>query len=296
VTTPEPGAVLELAEHTLYAIACPYELDGRVSSHPVDARGWSTMLCYVFLEDDGAVLLNTGYSVHEEALVQRLHDLVGDRDLSLLIARVEFPSMCNARPIAARLRVTTVWQRVVADAASFLSFRPEFPGADNPLSSVETHVMTGNQVIPVGSRSGRKLDVFSPQLRLLPCSWVYDEATQTLFTGDLFGWVPRSSPEGPWVVDDVADDPTTHEIVEDHLLRNRYWWAAGANTEPLRQGLADLFDRFAVTAIAPDNGCVLKGVGVVAHQLSLLDAVLEQAARMPSRGLEAARWSLVGGA
>jgi hypothetical protein len=295
VKTVETGAVLELAKHALYAIASPYELDGRVSSHPVSARGWSTMLCYVFLEDDGAVLLNTGYSVHEEALVRHLADLVGDRDLSLLIARVEFPSMCNARPIADRLRVSTVWQRVVSDAASFLSFRPEFSGVHNPLSGVDTRLMTGNQVVPEGARSGRKLDVFSPQLRLLPCSWVYDEAMQTLFSGDLFGWVSRSSPEGPWVVDDAGDDPTTHELVADHLLRNRYWWAAGANTEPLRRGLADLFDRFVVTTIAPDNGCVLQGAGVVAQQLSLLDAVLEEAARMPSRGLEAAHWSLAGG-
>jgi hypothetical protein len=262
VTTVDECAVLELVEGKLYAIAGPYELDGRVSSHPVGARGWSTMLCYLFLEDDGAVLLNTGYSAHEEALIQPLRDLVGDRDLSLLIARVEFPSMCNARP----------------------------------LSSVETRLMTGSQVVTVGSRSGRKLDVFSPQLRLLPCSWVYDEATQTLFSGDLFGWVSRSSREGPWVVDSVADDPTTHEIVANHLLRNRYWWAAGANTGPLLQGLTDLFDRFVVTTVAPDNGCVLKGVDVVARQRALLDDVLEQAADMPSHGLEAAQWSLVAGA
>src|SRR5262245_3912194 len=86
----------------VFGLVNTYELDGRPSSHPIEARGYTTMNCYLVLEGDRAVLINTGYSVHDEALQAQLEALMGDRPLDLVLPRVEFPSFCNARSIADR--------------------------------------------------------------------------------------------------------------------------------------------------------------------------------------------------
>jgi hypothetical protein len=67
--SPASGRILPISSERLVALVHPYELDGRVSSHPLDERGFSTMNCYLFLEDEHALLYSTGYSVHEQALM-----------------------------------------------------------------------------------------------------------------------------------------------------------------------------------------------------------------------------------
>jgi hypothetical protein len=231
-----PDNIRSFANGKLFALANPYRLDGRVGSHPTDARGWSAMQCYLFVEDDRALLLNTGYSVHQDVLLAQLEPLVGDRPLDLLIARVEFLSMCNARPIADRFDVENVWLKARYDASTFLNFRPEFEQSADGLRDVRTRIIHGDVVVPIDATSRRQLRVFQPELRLLPCSWVYDEATQTLFSGDIFGWTTRDSPDGPWWLDGNEADTISSDLVADFLLRNRYWWLAGAAIDPLRRG------------------------------------------------------------
>lgn len=121
--------VIALADGRLYALVHPYELDGRPSSHPVGVRGWSTMNCYLLIEPDRAVLYSTGYTVHEAALLAQLDELVEDRPLSLIIARIEFPAMCNARPIAQRFAVDTIYQPSQEKPHQYLNIRPESEGA-----------------------------------------------------------------------------------------------------------------------------------------------------------------------
>ena len=109
--------------------------------------------------------------------------------------------------------------------------------------------------------------------------------------GDVFSWVWHDSPDGPWLLDGESGDPTTPERIEEFLLRNRYWWLAGADTQPFREALADLFERYPVEVIAPDHGCVLARDAVERH-FRMLDEVLESAADLPSIGLGAGRWSV----
>jgi len=286
------GTVLPVAGERLFALSHPYELDGRVGTHPLEARGWSAAHCYVFVENERALLLNTGYSAHQEALLAQLDGIVGGRTLSLMIPRPEFISMCNARPVADRFTVDTVWLKGRFDASDLLNFRPEFGPADDGLKAAQTHLLERGVPVPVDPAAGGGLEVISPELRLLPCSWSYDEATRTLFTGDIFGWVTRESRDGPWSVDGTDGDPTTSEDVEQFLVRNRYWWLAGADTEPLRRSLADLFERLEIATIAPDTGCLLLGHAVVDRHYELLDTALARAGRSRSVGVEAGRWRL----
>src|SRR5262249_39489131 len=135
---------------------------------------------------------------------------------------------------------------------------------DDGLRDVELVMIATGASVGIGG-AGRRLEIVLPELRLLPCSWGYDEETRTLLTGDIFSWVWWDRPDGPWVLDDGVEDPTTPERLEAFLLHGRYWWLAGADTAPLRRGLADLFERYRIDAIGPDHGCILRGAAVARH-------------------------------
>lgn len=274
-----PGAAILDTDGTgrAYALVNAYALDGRVSSHPVTAHGWTTMNCYALVEADAALLFSTGYSIHQDSLLEQLRTVVGARPLSLVIPRVEFAAMCNARPIADAFDVRACYQRFRIPPARFLNFRPQFASPQDGLRRVVARNLSASEPIAVGSRSSRSLLVLFPQLRILPCNWAYDAATRTLFTGDIFSWVWHADQSGPWRLAGAADDPTTANHVRDFLVNNRYWWLAGAVTGSLRRSLSEVFDGLDVRTIAPDHGAILQDDAIVRHY-ELLDTAL--------RGLE----------
>lgn len=286
VDGPASGQVLSISPGRLVALIHPYELDGRVSSHPLDERGFSTMNCYLFLEDDHAVLYSTGYSVHEQALMTQLGTVIGDRTLTLVIPRVEFPSMCNARVLADNYTVDAVYQRLPPHAGEVMNFRPGASRDGGRLRQARSGPIPGQ--LGVGSGSRRPLVLFKPGLRILNEAWAYDPETRTLLTTDQFSWVSKATAAGPWVVTEDTGG-TTADDVEHFLLRNRYWWLAGADTEPLRRDLAEIFDRYDIDAIGPDHGCVILG-GAVARHYQMLDDVLAAAATRTPVGIQAGRW------
>lgn len=286
--------IIEIGDGKLYALIHPYALDGRESSHPLDVRGYSTMNSYLLVEDERALLYGTGYSVHQDAMLAQLDTLVGDRTLSLMIPRAEFVGMCNARPIADRFHVDIAYMRIPSPPVMFLNFRPEFPqGETDGLRDVPYKLVDRGDRLPVDLAGHRYLDVLSPELRALPSSWGYDAATRTLLSSDIFTWVWRDTAAGPWLIDDGDDDPTTPERVEHCLVHNRYWWLPGADIEPIRQSLADLFDTHEIETIAPDHGPLLRGEAIQRHY-QLLDDYLAEAATLPSIGIAAGHWQAVG--
>jgi hypothetical protein len=150
---------------------------------------------------------------------------------------------------------------------------------------------SGGLEIRLGGAAERQVLALNAPLRLLPTNWVYDTATRTLFTSDTFTHVWRPTDEGPWVVTEEDDTTTLDELV-DYLLRTRFWWLAGANSEPLRQGMAEVFEAYDIEIVAPSFGCVLQGRGVVTRQHELLQEALRVLAERPSIGLSVrAGWS-----
>ena len=284
---------IELAAGKLFALVNGYALDGRESSHPLDVRGFTTMNSYLLVEDDRALLWGTGFTVHQEALLAQLAPLVGDRTLSLLIPRTEFAGMCNARPIADRFPVDIAYMRIPSPPTVFLNFRPEFSQSETDgLRDVPYELIERGHMLPVDLAGRRCLEVLSPELRLMPNSWGYDALTRTLFVPDAFSWVWRDTEVGPWLIDDGDADPTTAERVEHCLVHNRFWWLPGADIEPIRESMADLFDSYAIETIAPDHGCILRGE-VIQRHYQLLDDYLVKASTLPSVGIAAGSWRAV---
>ena len=285
---------LPVVPDRLFALVSAYDLDGRVSSHPVSVRGYATNNCYLLRGRTRALLYGTGYSVHEDALLGQLSELLGDRTLAIAIPRIEFSAMCNARAIVERFDVDIAYLRMPESPANYLNLRPKYdvndPGA---LRDVAHGQIMTTEPITLEAGDSRQLRFLVPHLRLLPSNWGFDEGTGTLFTGDMFSWVWHDSPSGPWLIDGGEHDPTDRDRVQDFLLNNRYWWLAGAETETFRIAVAEIFDRFDVKAIAPDHGAVLVGEAIARHR-ALLDGVLEQAADLPATGVSLGKRSLVG--
>ena len=200
----------------------PYALSGRETSHPLDMRGWTTSNMSLLVEDDHALLVGTGYSVHQEALLAQLERLVGDRSLAIVIPRAEFSAMCNARPIADRFHVDMAYLRIPSPPRVFLNFRPQFPDDETDgLRDVPFELIERGHRLAVDLAGTRVLEVLSPELRLMPNSWGYDAATKTLLSSDIFTWVLRDTAAGPWLIDSDDPDTTTPAQIEHAPLGYR---------------------------------------------------------------------------
>ena len=86
----------------------------------------------------------------------------------------------------------------------------------------------------VGQNNERIIRGINAPIRLITTMWIYDEATRTLFSSDMFSHVWQDDPEGPWAVEDEA--VTTSAFVRSFLLNTRYWWLEGVDTGTVRKG------------------------------------------------------------
>jgi hypothetical protein len=291
------ATITPLAGDRLLALSHPYELDGRVSSHPIDARGYAPIQIYVLSEGDRALLVGTGLTVHQDDVLEQIASVAGSARLSYIPSGADFTRHCNARPIADRFGLEFVYQLPLFDVPpAWLNFRPEFPADETDgLRATQAQIVRTGEPLRLAEDGSRDLEVLVPPLRLLPFNWLYDQATRTLFTVDVFTWVWQPDDTGPWVITEDSEDPSSPESVRHALLFNRYWWLAGAETSRIRQGLADLFERYPIDTIAPEYGCVLQGPAVVARHFQLLDDVLAAAANEPAHGVDVGRWTFDGG-
>jgi glyoxylase-like metal-dependent hydrolase (beta-lactamase superfamily II) len=290
------SSVLDLAGGRLWALTHPYRLDGRVTTYPAAVDGYASMNSYVLLEGERALLVDSGWTVEEERLLGQLDVLLaGVSSLSMLPMRYgEFGGLCNCRPIAGRFPVDRIYGRIFGEPKEWLDFRPDLDDPSGPvggaLARVPAAALRSTERIAIDSRGRRNLQLLPAPLRLLTMPWAFDEGTGTLFSGDVFGWVSRERPEGPWEVFD-DDDPTTAADVERFLLDNRYWWLAGARTERLLSDIAAVFESHDVETIAPGTGAILRGRRTVERHLTLLQEVVAAAAYKPSVGLAMGGWS-----
>lgn len=278
------GEVVALAPGRLHALVNTFSLDGRVTAYAPDARGVASANSYVFVEGDRALLVESGFSVHERSLLAQL-DAVLDpsTSLALLPPRLgEFDGVSNTRPIVDHRAVDVLYGPML-NSTHWVDFRPEHrpagsPVGDGRIERVECRMLGNPDVIELGR--DRRLDVFHPPLRLLVTHWIYDEVTRTLFTSDAFTHMRPSDDRGPWVVDSTRD-VISREALRAHLLATKFWWLRGARTEPIRRGLAAIFEDRDIEVLAPSFGCILAGRAVVRQHHELLQGVLEELAQEP---------------
>ena len=270
---PSAGAIAALAQGRLYALQHPFALDGRVSSYPASARGYSVANSYLLTQDDAAMLIDTGFGKDEPVIRAQIESLIAPRlPLSLFPLRLnEFMSINNVETFAGHFNVEQCYTSNV-DAALWFDFGAKANGRST-LELMRVTAVTRADTIELG-KNGRPIDVMQAPIRLIATRWLYDRATRTLFSSDLFTHVWRDRAEGPWIVTDDDDTTTTREL-RSFMLNTRYWWLEGAPTDSIRRGIADVFEKYDVETIAPGYGCVLRGRKVVARHYKMLDEFLK---------------------
>jgi flavorubredoxin len=264
--------IATLAAGKLYALQHPFRLDGRVSAYPASARGYSVANSYLLTQPDAAMLIDTGFGKDEPAIRAQIERLTAPRlPLSLFPLRLnEFMSINNVAAFAGHFNVETCYTSNV-DAALWFDF-----GTDNSrsiLESMKVVAVTRSDTIELG-KQGRAIEVMQAPLRLIATRWLYDRATKTLFSSDMFTHVWRDEETGPWTVNETDNDPTSYAHVRSFMLNTRYWWLEGAPTDSIRRGIATVFEKYDVETIAPGYGCILRGRNLVERHYKMLDEFL----------------------
>lgn len=278
------GGIGTMAEGKLYALQNVFTLDGRVSSYPASARGFSMANSYLLREDDGALLVDTGFGKDEPTIRAQVESLIAPGSpLSLFPLRLnEFMSINNVESFASHFNVDRCYTNNI-DAALWFDFGAKEDGR-NILDSMNVVAVGRVDTIELG-KHGRAIDVVHAPIRLIATRWLYDRATKTLFSSDLFTHIWRDSPTGPWIVSETDNDSTSERDLRSFMLNTRYWWLEGAPTDSIRRGIANVFDKWDIETIAPGYGCILRGKKLIARHYQMLDDFLKACdkSRMVSR-------------
>ena len=268
------GGIASLADDRLYALQNPFALDGRVSSYPASARGFSVANSYLLKEPDAAMLIDTGFGKDEPVIRAQIESLIAPGlPLSMFPLRLnEFMSINNVESFAGHFNVETCYTSNV-DAALWFDFGAKAQGRDI-LKSMKVTAVTRADTIELGN-GGRAIDVMQAPIRLIATRWLYDRLTRTLFSSDMFTHVRRDTAKGPWIVTELDNDSTSPREVRSFMLNTRYWWLEGAPTDSIRRGIGNVFDKYDIETIAPGYGCILRGRNVVARHYRMLDEFLK---------------------
>jgi flavorubredoxin len=284
LTQPAPGdlrdtggfarRIATLNDGKLYALQNPFALDGRVSAYPASARGYAVANSYLLTQGDAAMLIDTGFGKDEPVIRAQIESLIPPGlPLSLFPLRLnEFMSINNVESFAGHFNVETCYTSNV-DAALWFDFGAKADGRD-VLQSMKVTAVTRADTIALG-KLGRAIDVMQAPIRLIATRWLYDRTTRTLFSSDMFTHVWREAENGPWIVTEADNDPTSARDIRSFLLNTRYWWLEGAPTDSIRRGIGEVFDKYDIETIAPGYGCILRGRNVVARHYQMLDEVLK---------------------
>jgi flavorubredoxin len=278
------GGIASVADDQLYALQNPFTLDGRVSSYPASARGFSVANSYLLTQPDAAMLIDTGFGKDEPIIRAQVESLIAPGlPLSMFPLRLnEFMSINNVESFAGHFNVETCYTSNI-DAALWFDFGAKAEGRDI-LKSMKVTAVTRADTIQLG-KGERAIDVMQAPIRLIATRWLYDRATRTLFSSDMFTHVWRDTAAGPWIVTEADNDPTSLADMRSFMLNTRYWWLEGAPTDSIRRGIGNVFDTYDIETIAPGYGCILRGRSVVERHYRMLDEFLKACdkSRMVSR-------------
>jgi hypothetical protein len=268
------GGIASLSDDKLYALQNPFALDGRISSYPASSRGFSVANSYLLKQPDAAMLIDTGFGKDEPVIRAQIERLIAPGlPLSMFPLRLnEFMSINNVESFAGHFNIDQCYTGN-PDAALWFDFGAMANGR-SILDSMKVTAVTRADTIVLG-KAGRVIDVMQAPLRLIATRWLYDRATRTLFSSDMFTHVWRGNETGPWIVTESDHDSTSKSDIRSFMLNTRYWWLEGAPTDSIRRGIGDVFDKYDIETIAPGYGCILRGRKVVNRHYRMLDEFLK---------------------
>ena len=263
-----PQSVHEL-EAGLFAVGGAVPADDRQCWAPVQPGRWLPMQSYVLQNDASSVVIDTSVAALRHSLSEGFSELFASKQtIDVVMTRYNFDTLVNFPWLRRTFKVnqlfTSLLSNFVLGTDTVMSFMDAFEDAH-----VYAHVRSIAEVEPVGmaqnadfETGGRRMRCVGAPLRLLQTNWVYDYDTQTLFCSDSWGCVSLEEEGERPVVDASQSDRLDRKTVEAALIR-RFDWLNGANTDPIRRQLDDLFENYPVQRLCPSHGAVIEGAGNV---------------------------------
>lgn len=166
-----------------------YEIE---KPHPVTADIWwvgcvdetsgQSQNPYLLIDGDEAVLINPGSCAarFHQLVCTKVAALIPPERISHIVVHHNDPQRCAALPQAEKYAGRAV--RIYAPAATIDSVRHY--GCTGPIIPLDH----GDSII---LKSGRIIDFYAtPDLPMIGSGFLYDNRTKTVFSGNLFGYVP----------------------------------------------------------------------------------------------------------
>lgn len=234
-------------------------IDGRVSWLPPRAQGFEAYNKNLVISDQKVLMIETGVACHGPSLVESMRDILGKKTLVVFPTRIELDSIGN---LARLYQAFPTTELVSANpiAANRLVHQPD--GTTPPIPF--TPVTPGQTLAAVGFPNVRVID---PIIRTLGTAWLFDEISETLFTGDSFCDDLLESADTPTIR--RAGPPSyAPEGLRASILQ-KFDWLENASTTLLAKAWDDLFARISPIAIAGVRGRVCVGRENVQELLAL---------------------------
>ena len=274
-TAIEHGAT-ELIEGRLWALGGLIPIVGRLSWQAADVTGVAPLHCYLLREGDRALLIDSGAPIHLDQILAQLDALVpAGTSLSVLLTRtVEFDTFGNAAAVLRRFPVASAHSQFPIEEWVFYRSLDDTEPRPSP---VEWYQLLSGQRVGIGGVNAQTaVEIVDAPLRLLVTVWAYDAAGRVLFTSDSFGHSAMPDRAAAPVLR-AAEDTATLADVREHMLA-KFDWLNGADTAPIQQQIADIFESRQIDMIAPVYGRPLVGRELVQRHYELVQGALAEVA------------------
>jgi flavorubredoxin len=227
---------------------------------PDDASGFEPFNKFVFLEDDCALLIETGAAAHDDSYQESLREIVKDRLLIILPTRSELESIGNMGSIIDNFpRVELITTTRALPPLGLAHMRPE-----RRESVKARRIVRGEKLANVGFPT---LDTVSPIIRILNTIWIHDRRSGVLFTSDFFSNELLPDVDTPTIRTDSVNLPDVATLRRSIIAR--FDWLARARTQALEAQWNELFARIQPNGIAPSLGRVTMGAKAAADVIDL---------------------------
>lgn len=262
---------VEQLTDNIYVLSDLEPADPARSWLPSDTSGFEPFNKYVFLEDDCALLIETGAAAHDESIQQSLREIVKDRLLVILPTRSELESIGNMGSIIDNFpRVELITTTRALPPLGLAHMRP-----DRRESVKARRIVRGEKLAGAGFPT---LDTVTPIIRILNTIWIHDRRSGILFTSDTFSNELLPDRETPTIRRDSFGLPDVAAVRRSIIAR--FDWVERARTQALQRQWADLFAHIKPTGIAPSLGRVTMGAHAAADAIDLYRrALFENSAR-----------------
>lgn len=241
---------IEQISENIYVLSDIEPAEATRSWLPGDVSGFEPFNKFVILEEETALLLETGVTAHCRSIGSSLRELVGDRTLVILPTRSELESIGNLGWIIDNFpRVELLTTTRALPPLGLAHMRPE-----RRESVKARRIVRGETLAAAGFPSFETLD---PVIRILGTIWIYDHASGVLFSSDFFANDLLQDRNTPTIRFQRAGLPDAATLRRSIVAK--FDWLKRARTDALRAHWDRLFVRINPKVIAPSLGRVTAG-------------------------------------